>query len=91
MRLIYAIRAFGIHFILVGCFLAFKLRVYIMITCAVGPIAPAQMLGLSRKGRLQVDSDADITVFDPSATTAMSAIRHVVVNGYVHNQAQSAL
>lgn len=52
------------------------------------PSAPAQMLGLSRKGRLQVGLDADITVFDPSATTAMSGIRHVVVNGYVHNRAQ---
>ena len=44
-------------------------------------LAPAQMLGLGRKGRLQVGLDADITVFDPSATTSMSAIRHVVVNG----------
>ncbi len=65
-------------------------RVYVMCAFCMST-APAQMLGLSRKGRLQVDFDADITVFDPSATTSMSAIRHVVVNGYVDVQACAAM
>jgi dihydropyrimidinase len=38
--------------------------------------APARLFGLDTKGRLEVGCDADVVIYDPAATTTISAETH---------------